>query len=152
MRYLLFAASLIAVRLAPASAVPQEGVGSAENNFAAESSVDSLAYDAEQIDPDTAADIEAVVESDHDLELTITRRGAEEEDGGATADTERSTAITTSDVATPYGYTGPIAIGEAAINAFIDCNGEYTYMGFQIFKPPTFDIQLCAKACSETTA
>jgi len=31
------------------------------------------------------------------------------------------------------GYTGPNYLGDGAINALIDCNNNYTYMGYKLF-------------------
>jgi len=167
---LLTAACVIGALLAPHFANSQETDNSTDGSSVAEYDQYDLVYDTEQLDADTAADIKAVVEAQSDPETKLRFRRAENEDEDkdedededddedddededeAAADAEQSTTATF-DVATPSGYTDLIAIGEVAINAFTDCNGENTYMGFQLFAPPTFDIQLCANACSETTA
>ncbi|KAK0786779.1 hypothetical protein LTR02_009572 [Friedmanniomyces endolithicus] len=51
-------------------------------------------------------------------------------------------------IATPSGYSGPIPLGNAAINAPLDCAGHDTYMGVKIFTSGPFDAGLCAAACS----
>ena len=51
-------------------------------------------------------------------------------------------------IATPAGYVGPAPLGNAAINAPLDCNGKDTYMGVKIFTSGPFDAGLCASACS----
>ncbi|KAK4561353.1 hypothetical protein LTR86_004670 [Recurvomyces mirabilis] len=51
-------------------------------------------------------------------------------------------------ISTPAGYTGPVALGNAAINAPVDCAGRDTYMGVKIFTSGPFDASLCAAACS----
>ncbi|KAK3068297.1 hypothetical protein LTR53_014255 [Teratosphaeriaceae sp. CCFEE 6253] len=49
---------------------------------------------------------------------------------------------------TPPGYTGPVSLGNAAINAPLDCGKHDTYMGVKIFTAGPFDAGLCAAACS----
>jgi hypothetical protein len=44
------------------------------------------------------------------------------------------------------GFTGA-ALGNAAINAPLDCNGADTYMGVKTFSNSYFDPSLCAAAC-----
>ncbi|KAF2681786.1 hypothetical protein K458DRAFT_420551 [Lentithecium fluviatile CBS 122367] len=39
--------------------------------------------------------------------------------------------------------------GDSAINAPVDCKGEYTYMGYKRFDAGGYDVARCAKACSE---
>ena len=46
------------------------------------------------------------------------------------------------------GYDPGVALGKAAINAPLDCNGANTYMGVQMFTSGPFDPGLCAAACS----
>jgi len=152
MYFLFSAVSLIGALLAADFATSQETDNPTDGSVVAEYDQYNVVYDTEQLDADTAADIKAVVEAHPNPEIKLRFRRAEnEEQDGAAADAEQSTTVT-SDVATPSGYSNLISIGEVAINAFTDCNGEYTYLGFQLFTPPAFDIQLCANACSETTA
>ncbi|KAK5112768.1 hypothetical protein LTR62_003866 [Meristemomyces frigidus] len=54
-------------------------------------------------------------------------------------------------IATPAGYSGPVFLGNAAINAPLDCAGHDTYMGVKIFTAGPFDAGLCAAACSSQT-
>ena len=49
-------------------------------------------------------------------------------------------------VPTVPGYNGT-SLGDAAINAPLDCDGQNTYMGFKIFTSGTFDPIKCAAAC-----
>ncbi|RMZ16858.1 hypothetical protein D0860_00786 [Hortaea werneckii] len=51
-------------------------------------------------------------------------------------------------IATPDGYQPPVALGNAAINAPLDCNNKDTYMGVKIFTKGPFDAGLCAAACT----
>ncbi|KAF4550457.1 Hypothetical protein D9617_17g047250 [Elsinoe fawcettii] len=51
-------------------------------------------------------------------------------------------------VATPAGYSDPVYLGNAAINALTDCNEGYTYMGVQIWTNSPFDVDRCAQACT----
>lgn len=52
--------------------------------------------------------------------------------------------------ATPVGYTGPVALGQAAIHAPPPCPGKPSrLLQSNVFVAPTFDIGLCATACSE---
>ncbi|KAF2194800.1 hypothetical protein K469DRAFT_510701, partial [Zopfia rhizophila CBS 207.26] len=49
-------------------------------------------------------------------------------------------------------YDGPSSLGNAAINAPMDCSNSYdTYMGFKIFPDGSFDPALCAAACTATS-
>ncbi|KAK5707657.1 hypothetical protein LTR97_000195 [Elasticomyces elasticus] len=59
-----------------------------------------------------------------------------------------SNAYVNKSIATPAGYTGPTPLGNAAINAPLDCNKRDTYMGVKIFTSGPFDAGLCAAACS----
>jgi hypothetical protein len=52
---------------------------------------------------------------------------------------------------TPPGYSPGVYLGDAAINAPLDCNGDDTFMGSKIFTGVPFDANLCATACSETS-
>ena len=61
---------------------------------------------------------------------------------------EGSNGYVNKSIATPDGYTGPVYLGDAAINAPLDCNGEDTYMGVKIFTKGPFDAGLCAAACT----
>ncbi|KAI1343535.1 hypothetical protein F5Y15DRAFT_235938 [Xylariaceae sp. FL0016] len=45
------------------------------------------------------------------------------------------------------GFIG-VSLGEATINAPLDCNGHDTYMGAKIFTTSYFDANLCAAACT----
>lgn len=54
-------------------------------------------------------------------------------------------------IATPAGYGTVIPLGNAAINAPLDCNNADTYMGVKIFTSGPFSAQLCADACSATS-
>jgi hypothetical protein len=49
------------------------------------------------------------------------------------------------------GYTTPIFLDNAAIQAPLDCNSKDTYLGFQIFTGP-FNAAKCAQACSTQAA
>lgn len=51
-------------------------------------------------------------------------------------------------IAAPTGYTTPVSLGTAAINALTDMCGTNTYMGFKLFTSGGFDASLCAAACS----
>lgn len=57
-----------------------------------------------------------------------------------------SNAYMSNAVKTIDGFTGT-ALGNAAINAPLDCNGAYTYMGVKTFSNSYFDPSLCAAAC-----
>ncbi|KAI1260411.1 hypothetical protein F5Y18DRAFT_257260 [Xylariaceae sp. FL1019] len=48
------------------------------------------------------------------------------------------------------GYTG-VSLGDAAINAPLNCLGQDTFMGSKIFSTSYFDPNLCAAACASTT-
>ncbi|KAI1177844.1 hypothetical protein F4777DRAFT_587062 [Nemania sp. FL0916] len=45
------------------------------------------------------------------------------------------------------GYSG-VALGNAAINAPLNCLGDDTYMGSKIFTTSYYDVSLCAAACA----
>lgn len=49
------------------------------------------------------------------------------------------------------GYAEPTYLGNAAINAPLDCNGHDTYMGVKIWTTGPFDPRLCAAACTATS-
>ncbi|KAG9551233.1 glycoside hydrolase, partial [Aureobasidium melanogenum] len=51
-------------------------------------------------------------------------------------------------IVTPPGCSTPIYLGDAAINAPFDCNGNDTYLGVRIFQSGPFDISKCAAACT----
>ncbi|TKA80898.1 hypothetical protein B0A55_01662 [Friedmanniomyces simplex] len=51
-------------------------------------------------------------------------------------------------IATPPGFQPPASLGNAAINAPLDCGGHDTYMGVKTFTAGPFDAGLCAAACS----
>ncbi|KAK5123636.1 hypothetical protein LTR85_002674 [Meristemomyces frigidus] len=51
-------------------------------------------------------------------------------------------------LATPSGYTGPVYLGSAAINAPYDSQGYNTYMGAKVFTSGPFNVQLCADYCT----
>ncbi|KAI5203542.1 hypothetical protein E4T38_05123 [Aureobasidium subglaciale] len=51
-------------------------------------------------------------------------------------------------IVTPPGYTDPIPLGNAAVNAPFDCQGKDTYLGVRIFQTGPFDISKCAAACT----
>lgn len=46
------------------------------------------------------------------------------------------------------GYNGPNVLGNAAINAPLDCGGFNTFMGSKIFTSGPFDAGLCSAACT----
>lgn len=50
------------------------------------------------------------------------------------------------------GYTGPTYLGNAAINAPLDCAGGDTFLGSQMFTSGPFDASLCATACQAQSA
>jgi len=54
-------------------------------------------------------------------------------------------------ITAPSGYTTPIYLNNAAIQAPLNCAGKDTYLGFQIFTG-AFDAQKCADACSGQAA
>lgn len=64
-----------------------------------------------------------------------------------------SNGYTSTSISSPSGYTGPVTLIDAAINAPVDCNGANTYLGLKTF-PATdvFDTTRCAAACSEQSA
>ncbi|KAF1821861.1 uncharacterized protein K489DRAFT_321376, partial [Dissoconium aciculare CBS 342.82] len=47
------------------------------------------------------------------------------------------------------GYTDPVALGNAAINAPFDKFGADTFLGSLVFTSGPFDATLCARACSQ---
>lgn len=178
MRSALIAASLVGATFASAST--SKTAAPAESTVVKKFGADALAYDTKVIDPNTAADIKAVVENRSAPSAILARRtdlvsqsaAVKSSKSVAPKATESSVAASTKkapkatdkekassaskkqDVVSPSGYTGPIEIGQAAINALVDCNGQYTYMGFEmfeVFNPDTFNIQLCANVCSQTT-
>ncbi|KAK7968634.1 hypothetical protein PG988_007707 [Apiospora saccharicola] len=51
-------------------------------------------------------------------------------------------------IAPQPGYTGPTYLGNAAINAPLDCSGADTYIQPKVFTDGPFDAGLCAAACS----
>jgi len=51
-------------------------------------------------------------------------------------------------VPTPNGYTAPVSLGNATINAPLDMCNRDSYMGFKLFTSGGFDASLCAAACS----
>jgi len=59
-----------------------------------------------------------------------------------------SNGYTNDAIAVPDGYTGPAVLGNAAINAPLDCNKANTYMGVKIFTEGAFDAGRCAAACT----
>ncbi|KAL8788747.1 MAG: hypothetical protein Q9195_007154 [Heterodermia aff. obscurata] len=50
------------------------------------------------------------------------------------------------------GYTVNTPIGNASIDAPLDCNNHNTYMGAKLFTSTAFDTALCAAACSAQSA
>jgi hypothetical protein len=59
-----------------------------------------------------------------------------------------SNGYVSTSIATPFSYQPAVALGNAAINAPLDCNGNNTFMGVKIFTTGPFDASLCAAACS----
>lgn len=51
----------------------------------------------------------------------------------------------------PTGYSTPVFLNNASINAPQDCNGAGTYMGVRMFNSGPFDVNLCAAACTATS-
>ena len=51
-------------------------------------------------------------------------------------------------IAPQDGYTGPTYLGNAAINAPLDCAGGDTFMGSKVFTSGPFDAGLCSAACT----
>ncbi|KAI5203461.1 hypothetical protein AUEXF2481DRAFT_25966 [Aureobasidium subglaciale EXF-2481] len=47
-----------------------------------------------------------------------------------------------------FGYDEPIDLGDATINAPLDCSGHDTFMQSKLFTSGPFDANLCASACS----
>jgi hypothetical protein len=47
----------------------------------------------------------------------------------------------------PSGFSDPMPLGDAAINAPLDCNSKDTYLGDRIFQTGPFDVSKCAAAC-----
>jgi len=54
-------------------------------------------------------------------------------------------------IAPVTGYTEPNYLGNAAINAPLDCNNHDTYMGVKIWTTGPFDASKCAAACTSTS-
>ena len=50
-------------------------------------------------------------------------------------------------IATPTGYSSSAYYGTASIDAPVDCNGNSTFIGTQVFTGSPFDARLCAAAC-----
>lgn len=82
------------------------------------------------------AAITADIAANLTLNLNLTRRALSARD-----DNVPVTVITSP------GYTAPNPIGQAAINAPLDCNGVDTYMGAKLYTTP-FSTAFCAAACS----
>lgn len=59
-----------------------------------------------------------------------------------------SNGYTNTWIDTPSGYEGPTALGQAAINAPLDCNNDDTYLTFKTFTTGPFDAAKCAAACT----
>ena len=59
-----------------------------------------------------------------------------------------SNGYTSTSITTPPGYSPGVALGNAAINAPLDCNKADTYMGVKIFSTGPFDAGRCAAACT----
>ncbi|KAK8036389.1 hypothetical protein PG991_001526 [Apiospora marii] len=55
-------------------------------------------------------------------------------------------------IAPQPGYNGPTYLGNAAINAPLDCSGADTYIQPKVFTGGPFDAGLCAAACSAQSA
>ncbi|KAK8119239.1 uncharacterized protein PG998_003865 [Apiospora kogelbergensis] len=55
-------------------------------------------------------------------------------------------------IAPQDGYSGPTFLGNAAINAPLDCSGADTYIQPKVFTSGPFDAGLCAAACSAQSA
>jgi hypothetical protein len=160
---IMFAFILTASIAGAAIATP---FGSSEAANAKESAAikkvgNDLHYNPNAIDASLAADIEAVVENLGSVKAALIRRA----DRSAQSLVkivpsnqprilqyvpDQPAAKRDATVPAPLGFSDPINIGAAAINALTDCNGQYTYMGFQMFTPANFDIQLCATACTGT--
>lgn len=62
-----------------------------------------------------------------------------------------SNGYTSTSIDTPNGYSPAVYLGNAAINAPLDCNGADTYMGPKIFTEGAFDAGRCAAACTAQT-
>ncbi|KAI5198023.1 hypothetical protein E4T39_06967 [Aureobasidium subglaciale] len=52
-------------------------------------------------------------------------------------------------IATPEGYNAGVYLGNAAINAPVDCTGDDTFIGSRLLTNTVFDANLCAVACNE---
>ncbi|KAF4554910.1 Hypothetical protein D9617_3g019790 [Elsinoe fawcettii] len=63
-----------------------------------------------------------------------------------------SNAYQNNAILTPVGYSNPLFLSNAAINAPYDSEGADTYMGVTIFTSGPFNSQLCADACSMKSA
>ncbi|KAF2224071.1 hypothetical protein BDZ85DRAFT_166437, partial [Elsinoe ampelina] len=63
-----------------------------------------------------------------------------------------SNGYVSSKIATPLGYSDPVYLGNAAINALTDCSEGYTYMGVKIWTDSPFDVNRCAQACTAKSA
>jgi len=50
------------------------------------------------------------------------------------------------------GYTDSISLGNAALNAPLNCNGADTYMGSKLWNDNIFDEARCATACTAQSA
>lgn len=127
MRHLFIAASIAGAAIASAS--PAESPASSETAIVKKLG-NELAYDGNAIEPISAADIKAVVERKPAQNgFILPRRAADAAESDELAgaieprDVEARRAIK-KDITTPQGYTDPVNIGEAAINALIDCNGH----------------------------
>ncbi|KAH7014187.1 uncharacterized protein B0I36DRAFT_355439 [Microdochium trichocladiopsis] len=59
-----------------------------------------------------------------------------------------SNGYTKTDISPIDGYDGPTPLGNAAIQAPLDCSGYDTYLGVKIFQTGVFDANLCATACT----
>ena len=51
-------------------------------------------------------------------------------------------------IATPIGYNAGVYLGNAAINAPLDCTSDNTYLETHVFTGGAFDAGLCAAACN----
>ena len=52
-------------------------------------------------------------------------------------------------IATPVGYNAGVYLGNAAINAPLDCTGDDSFLGSRQLGNGVFDANLCAIACNE---
>jgi len=55
-------------------------------------------------------------------------------------------------IATPVGYNAGVFLGNAAINAPLDCTGDDSFLGSRQLGNGVFDANLCAIACNEQAA